>query len=412
MVGGHALALRSAVIASRDMVTGDGSIAQLKPGPRYELLRVPDTPVTERYHAERRLAGDFAQVYFPARSTDRTVDGYSTSTPDPWGRPSRYPPFDHWACAVSICQLPYGWASLAHMALQYAVFMLSLVYAFRIFQLSRYFAATALFVHVGLFLTPVGLAWFERGQFSLYIGAAYLWLLLGIYKDKALFLALAALLGYLKWTSFPMLFVVIAVWLLIAPDWPTFNRRLRMALWPVVVVIALFVLFPRTGVHYLEGLAYQEGQSPPLGLSLARLLPRWFVKGLPLALVVIGVFRGRRQSMDAGRLLPFWLGAAIVLLVYPTLAFDYSVPSLFGLIPFAIDWVASSSTADLRASWFVPALFLLFIVGASTITIVNAFAGGAADTMLTWGYVACGALLLSTPAPSSRLQQPGSRFAG
>ena len=84
--------------------------------------------------------------------------------------------------------------------------------------------------------------------------------------------------------------------------------------------------------------------------------------------------------------------------MYPTLAFDYSVPTLFGLIPFAIDSAEGSSAASVINRWFAPTLFLLFIVSASTITIVDALARHDVDTLLMWGYLACAALLLAIPS--------------
>ena len=398
-IAGHGLALRSAVLASRDIVTGDGSISQLRPGPRYAVLRVPETPVTTRYEAEHRLAADFAQVYFPARAQeDEPVTSSSTIGTDPWERESRYAPFVQWACAISICDLSYGWASFAHVWLQYVILVLSLAYAFHLFRLWRFFPATLLAIHAGLFLTPVGLSWLERGQFSLYVAAAYLWLLLGLYRERAAYLAVGALLAYVKWTSFPMIFVALGVWLLISPDRNVFLRRVRLASVPVAVVLALFVALPNSGVGFVEGLAYQENTLPAQGLSLARVLPRWVVKMLPLGLVVMGTLRGRRTSPDVRALLPFWLGSAVVLLLYPTLAFDYSVPCLFGLIPFALDWAQRHHASGLVAAWLVPAFFFLFMGVASTVKIVDAIASADVDVDLIWGYLACAAILLMTPA--------------
>jgi hypothetical protein len=389
--------MRSAVIVSRDMVTGDGSISQLRPGPRYEVLRVPATSLTIPYQGENRIAADFAQVYFPARATADPSDAYSANPPDPWARPSRYAPFVHWACAITICGLSYGWASLAHVWLQYIVFVLSLAYACHALGLTRMLPAVLLAVHVGLFLTPVGLAWFERGQFSLYVAAAYLWLLLGIYRENAVYLALSALFGYFKWTSFPMLFVGLAVWMLAARDWHAFRSRLRLAAVPLAVVVALFALLPASGMYFLNGVAHQERVLTPEGLSLARLLPRWLVKGIPLALVIVGTIRGRLLQ-DARDLLPFWLGSAVVLLLYPTMAFDYSVPCLFGLIPFALEWAHSRSASGVPVRWLVPSVFFLFMLVASTITMVDALADADVEVGLIWSYLACSVLLMAAPS--------------
>ena len=195
-----------------------------------------------------------------------------------------------------------------------------------------------------------------------------------------------------------MLFVGLGVWLLISPDRTVFVRRLRLASVPVAVILGLFLMLPASGVSFLEGVAYQENTLPAQGLSLARVLPRWLVKALPLGLVAIGALRGRRGSSDVRDLLPFWLGCAIVLLLYPTLAFDYSVPCLFGLIPFALEWARGQRESRLEAAWLVPSFFFLFMGVASTVKIVDAIANADVDVNLIWGHLTCAALLVMTPA--------------
>ncbi|HEX5110388.1 MAG TPA: hypothetical protein VFV95_18180 [Vicinamibacterales bacterium] len=394
VAGGHAVALRSALVVSRDMVTGDGSSSQLRPGFRYPLLRLPSNASTARYDAENRLGGDFAQIYFPAREFAAGT-AYSEQTPDPWGRESRYPPFVHWACAVTICTLPYGQASLLHMAVQYAVFVLSFVYAFYALQLARYLPLALLFVNVGLFLTPVGLSWFERGQFSLYVAAAYLWLLLGVYRTNAVFLAVAALLAYAKWTSFPMLFVVLGIWLLVSPDRASLVRRARAVTAPVATIAGLFLLFPEQGMQFLSGVVSQESAFTPEGLSLSRVFPRLLVKLLPFGLVALGAYWMRRQKIE--QLLPVVLGAAVLLLLYPTWAYDYSVPCLFGLIPFVLDWSRQVSVQNRLVAWAVPAIFLLFLTAASALKISDTLAAIDTDLWMIWVYIAVSAILLAAP---------------
>ena len=412
VIAGHGAALRSALVVSRDMVAGDGSMTRLRPGPRYPVLRVPDTPDTARYGAENRIAGDFAQVYFPAREFGAGT-AYSERTPDPWGRQSRYPPAVHWACAVTICLLPYGQASLAHMLVQYVVFAGSFAYAFYALGIARYLPLAFLGVNVGLFLTPVGVSWFERGQFSLYIAAAYTWLLLGVYRTNAVFLGIAVLLAFVKWTSFPLFVVVLGAWLL-ASDRVVFARRVRAALAAVLIFVALFLLFPMQGIEFLEGAIGQENLLRPDGLSLARAVPRRLVRRCrsrwpswehfgcapktPVAQSSAG------PEGDFERLLPFVLGAAILLLLYPTLAFDYSVPCLFGLIPFAIHWARWRSMPEPVVPWLVPAIFFLFIAGASTMKVFDVLAAADTDPAMIWVYMGCAILLMAVPTGAPRLE--------
>src|SRR5690349_7782463 len=99
-------------LISKDMILGDGSSGRLIIQPRYEILRIPENSIAIQYDAVGRLAADLAQVYFPARDHKHLENAYSfETTTDPWGRPSRYAPFVHFLCVITICQLPYGFAA-------------------------------------------------------------------------------------------------------------------------------------------------------------------------------------------------------------------------------------------------------------------------------------------------------------
>jgi hypothetical protein len=153
--------------------------------PRYKYLLIPGQPLTRRYGAQNRLSSDFAQVYFPSQSGRSLESAYDPNTTrDPWHRVSRYPPFFHLFCSLTICKLGFGYSSFAHLMLQIVLFLVSFIYVFGLLHIKEYLYPNLLLVVFCLFLTPVGLAWFERGQFSLYVGLGYLWLLLGLLKKK------------------------------------------------------------------------------------------------------------------------------------------------------------------------------------------------------------------------------------
>jgi hypothetical protein len=406
-LAGYALSIHSAAIVTRDMRTGDGSMAQLRPGPRYEALRVPDTPFTARFQAGNRVAADFAQIYFVSREPGDLSLAYSDDTSDPWQRPSRYAPFVHWVCAQTICQLPYGDASVLHMGIQYLIFIVSFAYACVTLRVHRHLLVALAAVHVGLFLTPVGLSWLERGQFSLYIGAAYIWLLLGIYRSSAVYLALAAVLAFVKWTSFPMFFVLLGTWMLAASDRSQFMQRVWLTAVPVTVIATLVLIFPGAGLAFVEGITLQESAFAPDGLSLARLVPRGLVKAIPLALVAIAVARSRRYRVEFSQLLPVVLASAILLQLYPTWAYDYSVPSLFAFIPFAIHWANRQQAHQVWAQG-TAVLFFGFLAVASAITIADVVATFDVDLALIVGYVACAVALLLVPLSPSPVPHAGS----
>jgi len=350
----------------RDVVTGDGSIARLVVPPRYPPLRVPPSDLAASADATGRLTADFAQVYFPARADTPLAYAYQrASSLDPWTRHSRFAPLVHAVCGWTVCLLPYGWASLAHLALQLALLGYTLVRARALLDLPRESLPTMLTLTAAcLCLAPVGLAFLERGQWSVYVGLAYCWLVLGLLLDRPGFVVAAAALAFLKWTSLPFTCVVLGAHVLAGGSLEECRRRVRPASIFVATFAALFVCLPEAGLAFFDGVQRQELTSRSNGLSLVLFLPRPVVKLLPLALAVIGAIglRGRAPSDPA--LVPFAAGAAILLLGYPTIAHDYSVPSILGFLPLVAYWARSGAVSD-RLGSLASATFALFLLLAS-----------------------------------------------
>ena len=397
----HVFGFSNAVTLSGDMVYGDGTAADLTPPPRYRLMRVPATPLAAKHDAANRLAADFAQIYFCAQQFDRPGAAYNTKdTLDPWHRPALYAPLTHWLCLVTVCKLPYGYASLGHVLAQYLLFLLSFVFAFKVLAIMRHLPLGLLLVNGGLFLTPVGLSWFERGQFSLYVGSAYLWLFLGLYKRNALFLILAALFAYVKWTSFPAIFVVLCLWILTAKSKEDRIRILGLTLAFAATIVVCFLLFLDHGLYFLSSILTQElSNRIPYGISLMHIIPRWTVKILPVLIVALGWLGARRYRLDFEALFPFLLGASIVSLLYPTAAYEYNVPSLFGLIPFAIHWALSPDLGRALVGRVMAGLFILFLAVAAFSPLSN--------HANTYFYLVVSVIMMALPLWASRKDTGG-----
>jgi len=325
-------------------------------------MRLPAGPLPHAHDGVGRLGADFAQIYFPAQQISRTAESYREGTSDPWGRPSRYPPLVHRACAGTICQLPYGPASLAHVVLQYLLLLVSLLYVFRRWNLQDSLLPALLLVNVCLFLSPVGLAWFERGQFTLYVALSILWLTFGLIERSTPSIALATLFAYVKWTAFPFVFVIVGLWVAVSKDRAELRSRIPLALLVPAAAAGLFVLDFASGLDFLAGLRHQELNLPSSGLSLTRFLPRAIVKALPFALLAWGATRYRRTD-DFTECAQFLALASVLLLLYPTKAFDYSVPCLFGLVPVLVRWHYRAGAPEHRGSLPVPPV--LFLLAAS-----------------------------------------------
>ncbi len=361
----NCLILYNIILLSNDIINGDFTAKNLFPSPRYEFMRVPENPLTLKVKAENRLAADFAQIYFPSQKFSSLTQAYTRESLDPWQRPSRYAPLIHAICSMSICKLNYGYASFLHITIQLFMFYLSFIYAFKILHLERYIFYSILLVNFCLFLTPAGLSWFERGQFSLYVSISYLWLMLGIINRSKLYIFLSALFAYVKLTSLPLIFVVFFIWMLNSKNLKELKQSIFTALVFLLTIALLFLLYPELGVDFISGIFEQELGYNPGGISLSNLLPKYLVKALPIILIILGYSHIKRYKNDFIFLVPYLTGCAIILITYPTLAYDYSVPCLFCFIPLVIYWSKQTLIHDNFAIHMIKYFFPFFIIAAS-----------------------------------------------
>gem|GEM_PF-1600921 len=326
---------------SKDTINGDISAMNVTVHPRYKLLRIPESDSAREYNAVNRISGDFAQIYFPARGEETSSRDYTLESSDPWGRPSRYAPFVHAVFHYTLCRLDYGYAAFLHIVIQLMLLYASLAYAFRKLNIRRHIAPVILLINVCLFLTPVGLSWFERGQLSLFVALAYLWLFLGIIGRNPWYLLIAAVFAFIKWTSFPFIFVAAALWILTSENIKEFRSNMLLAGIIPAVIALLFLFHIKEGIFFLKGLYNQEMLANPSEMTLLLLFPRDVCKLLPFILVITGYWGVQRSRDKIYFLIPYLAGSGILLALYPTIASDYVVPCLFGFIPVLIYWGGS-----------------------------------------------------------------------
>ena len=340
---------------SKDMIYGDSSAEKIFPQPMFGLYRIPDRPNTIEHNAVNRLAADYAQVYFPSQEFSSLTKNYETGYLDPWKRPSRYAPFIHYLCFISFCKLDYGYASFLHMLIQMLLFYFFFIMAFRVLNIESDLWLGLLLANIFLFATPAGLGWFERGQFSLYVAISYLLLILGFLKNRPAFVIASAFFAYVKWTSFPFLFVVLVVYLFSSRNIKEGAQTIRMGLMYLLIILLLSLSFRSRFIHFIEGLYTQEIYVQPTGISLAQLLPANIVKGLPIILIFLGCLYLRGNNKNLNTLIPFLTGSGILLLTYPTVAFEYNIPNLFCFIPLIFYWTKHPTPLNktIRYSFFV-----------------------------------------------------------
>lgn len=335
----HVFILRNIILLSKDVIYGDLSGNALVPFPRYGLVRIPNTPAAQQYQAQNHLEVDFAQIYFPSQQMAALSENYRTGFLDPLQRPSRYAPLLHYLCSITICKLDYGIASLLHIAIQGLLFYAVFVFSFKVLKIEKYIFSGLLLANAYLFLTPAGLSWFERGQFSVYIGIGYLLMLLGFIKKNSLLVLLSILFAFIKWTSFPYILVVLCVYILNSKSLVDGKKAVLLSGACLLIVVFLCLLFPDQSLNFLKGLYDQERFGLPGGISLTNFLPVWMVKFLPIPLIILGYMHVKINHNVIERSIPFLAGAAIIMLTYPTMAFEYNLPSLLGFIPLIIYWV-------------------------------------------------------------------------
>jgi len=361
----NVFALRNFFLLSRDMVYGDFSAQLLFPSPRYAPERLPSTPITMEYQAANRLGADFTPIYFPAQQISQLDNAYNYLSLDPWKHPSRYAPLILVLCSKTLCKLNYGYAPLGNILLQLLLFFAILYFVFSSLGIKRYFLSAFLFMEFILLLTPVGLSWIERGQFSLYVAISYLLLLFGLTRNNTILVILSAGFAFIKWTSLPFIFVILVVYIMTSRNKKEFLHNLLMAsLFGFVMILLLLPLF-RENISFIYVLIDQEASRSPHGLSLVFYLPRTMVKALPFALILIGLIIAKINKSDFIGLFPFFVGTAVILLLYPTEALDYSVPTLLGLIPLMIFWAKRLASNQRTAGNLVLMSFLLFVLLAS-----------------------------------------------
>jgi hypothetical protein len=171
--------------------------------------------------------------------------------------------------------------------------------------------------------------------------------------------------AFVKWTSLPFMFVILALDLVSSKNLNELKRSVFFGGLFAVVFVLFSLPFYNATRAYLTGLYQQELTLHGEGLSLMIFLPRTFVKLLPFMLIIPGWLAARRLRKAHLLLVPFFAGAAILLITYPTLSYDYSVPVLLGFIPLMIAWAQLPSASSGPVSAIVMIIFFIFLLGVS-----------------------------------------------
>jgi hypothetical protein len=353
------------------------TLDRLFPRPFYPLKPVPGTsylppvPGTSDSPVYRGAAGaDFAQIYYGARALRAGHSPYAAPYPDPFARRPSYGPLPFWL-GIPLTALPFHAALVVHTFVQFALFVAATIVALRLGGALPHLQAVLCTVVPLLLLAPIGLAYLERGQFDLYVGACYLLVLTYLVEPRVSLVLAGGVLGAVKLTALPLL-GGLSLFALAAG--PRGSRRFVLLAAPLVAV-ATFVLLPDP--RFVDHIRFWEGIRPQ-GASFGHVMPGWIGKILPI-LTGLGVaailrYRQRPHELDdaiTATVGPLGLALAIQGVVLGTASFEYRAVSLLGLVPVLAIWVerADEVPAALKAATVAGfGLFLVMVFRVHNIT--------------------------------------------
>ena len=103
----------------------------------------------------------------------------------------------------------------------------------------------------------------------------------------------------------------------------------------------------------------------------------------------------RRHKNKFLSLIPYFIGSGILFTIYPTLAFDYSIPCLFGFIPLVIYWTKPFKNNGCFSRGLAKYSFFIFLITASfSINIINVFSS---ESIVIYGYILFAVALIILP---------------
>jgi hypothetical protein len=216
--------------------------------------------------------------------------------------------------------------------------------------------------------------------------------MLAFVTGKQRYIMISALFGFLKWTSMPFVFVAFAVSILGAEDVKSLKQKMVMVGVYALTLTGLLLIVPNYALDFVKGLFFQELELMPMGNSLVRIVPRNIVKSVPFILVAVGILSKFIIKKPLTYLIPFFAGAAAILVSYPTMAFDYSVPYLTAFIPFLAYWATLSGVGS-TIGLGVQGLFYVFLLLASFALFIFNYS----ETMVIMTYVIAALVLISVP---------------
>ena len=307
-----------------------GKVIHTIPDPLYGFLHFESKNSAFNNHT---FAVDFAGVYFIVRNFDKN-DIYSGNY-DPRG-PIVYSPGMLYFYKKTFCRMPFGVAAVAHLGFQVVLLLLSTIFILRYYKLSMMIVPVSLLYAVLITCSPVGLAWFERGQFDVYAAIALLFFVFGVYESKGYAFALAALFAAFKLTI-AVIFIqgfIIYLWM------GSHKVKWKFSSMFAGIFLFAFILFPKKLPGFF--MCLQKVQNSPQGLTLVNKLPASVCGAIPVFCVLLFLllvfFARDKESALRKFFLPYMTGLAGLNLLLLANNSEYRIMCCLGFIPLMFVW--------------------------------------------------------------------------
>jgi hypothetical protein len=302
--------------------------------PRYGFVALTTTT------GEIRASIDFGQVYYASRSFDIDNSGFYNENQDVFGRGNiLYAPPMLFMYKNSICHLEYKYSAVFSSNLQILLLLMSILLIFR--SKIKYAIVTLLFIINLIFISPIALSWYERGQFDLYIALSYIWLLNGFQKDSKVSFIVAAFFAGFKLTALPALFIVFCLYFFFKGGKNVYINSLIF----IVAFILPFLPFSNQILPFFTMIKNYEISTHPVGISLLCFFnnPSNFIiiliKLLPVIIlifysVLFSFNRNIKNEVLNKSIIIFIFALVVLMSLYGTNNHSYRIIVLVSFIPY------------------------------------------------------------------------------
>jgi len=327
------------------------------PSPLYGFLHFPNLKPEFK---DITFAADFASVYTTAKHLDKP-DIY-TGEYDVSHRDVPYPPITFFLCNKFLGKLPFGQAALSFLFLQIILLFISSFLVLRYYRLGLIMIPLTVVYSYLLFLTPVGLSWFERGQFDIFPALSILFFMFAVYESKGYAFVLSALFASFKWTACLFFVQGFIIYLVYCFDLKSLKHFSIFA-----GVLLLTLVFSPYKLILNSFLAlYKFQRLSPMGPTLTNRLPAESIY-LLLILSLLGylviLLMCHHKKIFLKTFLPYMTGLLALDLIIISRAFEYRALCFIGFLPMLLPWIIKFKNISFYKIFFV-FTFSLFIIAA------------------------------------------------